>query len=99
MIPIDKEGRVLCRNPIWMDTRAADLCEEYKRKIGEEKIFEISGNSLEPSYTLPKILWLRRNRPEIFEKIDVVLQANSFVVFKLTGKRTQDISQAMASVL
>lgn len=93
MIPIDKEGRVLCRNPIWMDTRAADLCEEYKRKIGEEKIFEISGNSLEPSYTLPKILWLRENRPEIFEKIDVVLQANSFVVFKLTGKRTQDISQ------
>lgn len=93
MIPIDKEGNVVYNNPIWMDTRAIDICEEVKAEIGQEKIFEISGNSFEPTYSLPKLLWLKKNEPEIFNKIDKVLQANSYIVYKLTGKITQDISQ------
>ncbi|MFD1901484.1 FGGY-family carbohydrate kinase [Enterococcus termitis] len=93
MIPIDKNGQVLYNNPIWMDTRAAAICEEVKEKIGAEKIFTISGNSFEPTYTLPKILWLKQEHPEIYKKIDKVLQANSYIVYKLTGEKTQDISQ------
>ncbi|MFK4566334.1 FGGY-family carbohydrate kinase [Enterococcus sp. UD-01] len=93
MIPIDKDGNVVYNNPIWMDTRAAALCEKVKSEIGEEKIFEVSGNSFEPTYSLPKLLWLKENEPEVYAKIDQVLQANSYIVYKLTGAKTQDISQ------
>lgn len=93
MIPLDKDGVVLFDNPIWMDTRATALCDRVKREVGEKKIFEISGNPFAPTYSLPKVLWLKEEYPEIFKKIDKVLQSNSYIVYKLTGKITQDISQ------
>lgn len=92
-IPVDRDGNVLMRTPIWMDTRAADLCEEYNRKIGEKRIFELCGNSLQPSYTTAKIIWYQRNFPEIYEKIYKILQSNSYIAYRLTGVMTQDLSQ------
>ena len=92
-IPVDKEGRVLARTPIWMDTRAADICDRLKEKIGEEEIFRVAGNSLQPSYTTAKILWFRDHMPEIYGKIDKILQSNSYIGYRLTGAMTHDISQ------
>ena len=48
-IAVDSEGNVLTNTPIWMDTRAVDICDEYNEKIGREKIFELCGNPLQPS--------------------------------------------------
>ena len=50
-IAVDRAGNVLTNTPIWMDTRAADICEELNKKIGADKIFGLSGKSLQPSYT------------------------------------------------
>ncbi len=96
MIPVDDEGRVLFPNPIWMDTRASEIAAEYEAKIGSEKIFDLCGNPMDGAYTLPKILWLRRFKPDIFSRTRAVLQANSFIAFRLTGVISQDISQAYA---
>ena len=64
------------------------------REIGAENdIFEVAGNSLQPSYTTAKILWYKENLPEIYEKIYKILQSNSFIAYKLTGAVTQDLSQ------
>ncbi|PHV72135.1 xylulokinase [Sporanaerobium hydrogeniformans] len=92
-IAIDEEGKVLCPTPIWMDTRAKAICEEIKAQISEEEIFESCGNPLEPSYTLPKILWYKKHRPEIYAQTHQILQSNSFIVYKLTEKLSQDKSQ------
>lgn len=92
-IPLDSDGTVLCKTPIWMDTRAADICDELDRQIGKERIFKVCGNPLQPAYTLPKILWYQKHRPEMFQKIDKILQSNSYIVYQLTGAITQDISQ------
>ena len=92
-IALDKEGKVLTNTPIWMDTRAQEICERLNKEIGEDKIFEVAGNSLQPSYTTAKIIWYKENLPEVYEKIDKILQSNSFIAFKLTGAITQDMSQ------
>lgn len=92
-IAVDKNGEVLCNNPIWMDTRSSQICEEIKTKMAEEEIFHVSGNLLQPAYTLPKILWYKKNRPEIYRKTEKILQSNSFIVFRLTNQMTQDLSQ------
>ena len=92
-IPVDQDGNVLCDTPIWMDTRAADICRELKDAVGADTIFELSGNSLQPSYTTAKILWYRRNVPEIYRKIYKILQSNSYIAYRLTGQMTQDLSQ------
>jgi xylulokinase len=92
-IPINKEGKVLHNNPIWMDTRAEEICKETVNRVGFDKIFSLSGNSFEPTYTTPKILWFKKNMPDVYNATYKFLQSNSFIAFKLTGRITQDISQ------
>lgn len=92
-IAIDKEGKVLANTPIWMDTRAQSICDRLNEEIGADAIFQTAGNSLQPSYTTAKILWYQEQMPEIYRKIDKILQSNSFIAFKLTGKVSQDVSQ------
>lgn len=93
-IPIDNKGNVLDRTPIWMDTRSSSICESLNQEIGKENIFNVSGNDLHPTYSLPKILWLKENKPDIFNKTVKFLQSNSFIGYKLTGVMSQDPSQA-----
>lgn len=92
-IAIDKNGDVLTNTPIWMDTRADDICKRLNKQIGEDNIFNLAGNSLQASYTTAKIIWYKENLPEVYEKIDKVLQSNSFIVYRLTDQLSQDKSQ------
>lgn len=92
-IAIDKEGKVLTNTPIWMDTRAQSVCDRLNEEIGEDAIFQVAGNSLQPSYTTAKIIWYKENMPEIYEKTDKILQSNSYIAYRLTGAITQDVSQ------
>ncbi len=92
-IAIDKEGKVLTNTPIWMDTRADAICKRLNKEIGEDIIFNLAGNSLQSSYTTAKIIWYKENLPEVYEKIDKILQSNSFIVYRLTGVLSQDKSQ------
>ena len=92
-VAVDKEGKVLCPTPIWMDTRSNDICQEMTAKIGAERIFAVDGNPLQPMYTTPKVLWYERTMPELYGRIDKILQCNGFIVYRLTGAVTQDLSQ------
>ena len=92
-IPVDKNGKVLDRTPIWMDTRSREICDRTKRLVGENRIFEIAGNDFLPSYTTPKMLWFKENRPEVYKNTALFLQSNSYIVYKLTGIYSQDMSQ------
>ena len=92
-IPIDGSGKCLTKTPIWMDFRAQEECDRLNAKIGKEKIFELAGNALLPSYTTPKVLWYQTHRPEVYEKTDKILQSNGYVVYRLTGEISQDVSQ------
>jgi len=92
-IPVDKNGNILHNTPIWMDTRASGICAHTIGKIGAERIFEISGNSFEPTYSTPKMLWFKENKPDVYKNTFLFLQSNSYIGYKLTGKFTQDVSQ------
>ncbi|MCL2772282.1 MAG: xylulokinase [Oscillospiraceae bacterium] len=92
-ILIDKNGEVLFDNPIWMDTRASEICGEIRETVGEKNIFDLCGNPFAPTYTTPKIIWFKRNYPDIFKKTYKVMQSNSYIVYKLTGVLSQDLSQ------
>ncbi|MDD3333999.1 MAG: xylulokinase [Eubacteriales bacterium] len=92
-IAIDKEGKVLCPTPIWTDTRACAICEELSQRVTQEELFLLSGNPLRPSYTLPKILWYKQHRPDVYERAEKILQSNGFIVYRMTGSFSQDLSQ------
>ena len=92
-IALDSEGKSLTRTPIWMDQRAKEQCARAQEKIGRDAVFTLCGNPLLPSYTTGKVLWYREELPEVYSRIDKVLQSNSYIAYRLTGKITQDLSQ------
>lgn len=92
-ILIDRDGGVLCNTPIWMDTRADACCASLSERVGESALFAVSGNPLKPAYTLPKLLWFREHLPGAYAKADKALGSNAFIVYRLTGAATQDLSQ------
>ncbi|MGR3662565.1 MAG: FGGY family carbohydrate kinase [Paracoccaceae bacterium] len=61
-----------------------------EERIGADVILDRCGNALTSQAVGPKILWMRRNRPEVFEKTAKVLTATSYLVFKMTGEYVID---------
>lgn len=92
-IAVDGEGQVLSPTPIWTDTRSDAICREMVSRIPEEALFQVSGNPVQPGYTWPKILWYRQHRPEVYQKTEKILQSNSYIVYRMTGEMSQDVSQ------
>ncbi len=92
-IAVDALGKPLCNTPIWTDTRARAECDEIRASVPEESLFAVCGNPIQPSYTLPKILWYRNHLPDVYHNARYILQSNAFIVMRLTGAVTQDRSQ------
>lgn len=86
MLPVDNTGEPLMNGVLYgVDTRAAKEVEELTGRIGAETILDRCGNALTSQSVGPKILWLRRNRPDIWDKTARVLTSTSYIVFRLTG--------------
>jgi len=95
LVPLDENGKVLRPAILYgIDTRSSNEIEYINRILGEDRIFENSFQILSAQSVGPKILWIRKNEPEIFNKIHKVLTTNGFLVFKLTGKYSVDLTNA-----
>ncbi|MCM2502921.1 FGGY-family carbohydrate kinase [Aureimonas altamirensis] len=91
MLPVDAAGTPLMNAVLYgVDTRAADEIDELTASIGEEALLASGGNALTSQSVGPKILWLRRNRPDVFERAACFLNSTSFLVRRLTGETVID---------
>jgi xylulokinase len=91
MLPVDREGRALMNGVLYgVDTRAAAEIEELTQRIGGDVILDRCGNALTSQSVGPKILWLKRHRPEVFAGAATVMTSTSFLVMRLTGARVID---------
>lgn len=91
MLPVDASDRPLMNGVLYgVDTRAAREIAELTDRIGEDRILDTCGNALTSQSVGPKILWLKRNRPEIFDKTGRVLTSTSYLVLRLTGETVID---------
>ncbi len=92
--PIDKNGEILFNSMTSVDNRAIKQTNSWNQTLGKEKVFEITGMPLHPSYTINKIMWLKEERPEIFNKAKKFLLYEDFTYFKLGLEPTIDYSLA-----
>ncbi|PVE22406.1 carbohydrate kinase [Microvirga sp. KLBC 81] len=98
MLPVDEAGTPLMNAVLYgVDTRAVQEIEELTKTIGIERLLSECGNSLTSQSVGPKILWLKRNRPELFARTHKILNSSSFLVHKLTGRFTTDHYTACGS--
>ncbi|MDI6828371.1 MAG: FGGY family carbohydrate kinase [Armatimonadota bacterium] len=94
IIPLDRNGEPLCPAIMYNDARSvveADECNSAGSILVEKLGYKFSS-----AFALPKILWIKKNRQEIFEKASVFAHAVDFIVSKLTGNfRMSDTSNAL----
>lgn len=87
MLPVDADGEALSNAALYgVDARAAAEIEELNATIGPERILAHCGNALTSQSVGPKILWLKKNRPQIFAKAAKIVTSTTYLVQKLTGE-------------
>jgi xylulokinase len=94
MVCMDKQGELLYNSLIWMDQRSVPQMEQLRLNISEDRIYEITGNRLSSIYTLEKLMWMRDEKTEIYNKIYKVLNTKDYIIYKLTGEYVTDYSDA-----
>ncbi|MEG0288728.1 MAG: FGGY-family carbohydrate kinase [Carnobacterium sp.] len=93
-IPLDKEMKPVRPCLIWMDRRATKETEWVAETIGKERLQKITANGVDPYYGFTKMLWIKNNEPENWEKIDLFLPPNHHAIYELTGEIAIDYSSA-----
>ncbi len=97
VLPIDEHGSPLYNAILYgIDTRAYREIDQLNRAFGEDFFIERCGNSLSTQAAGPKIVWLRENKPEVFQKATYFLTATSYLVYRLTGSVVMDYYTACA---
>jgi xylulokinase len=87
MLPVDATGEALSNAALYgVDARASVEIDELNAAIGAERILDRCGNALTSQSVGPKILWLKKNRPEIFAKAAKIVTSTTYLVQKLTGE-------------
>jgi xylulokinase len=87
MLPVDRQGRALRPGVLYgIDTRAVREIADLTAMYGDEALLRQSGMVLTSQSIGPKILWLRRNEPDIFARTHKILTASSYIIHHLTGE-------------
>ncbi|MFS0661694.1 FGGY-family carbohydrate kinase [Niallia alba] len=93
-IPLDENMEPVRPCMIWMDRRAEAESQWVLEHIGKDKLLEITHNGADPYYGYTKILWMKNNEPENWQKTKLFLPPNDYVIYKLTGEVAIDYSSA-----
>ena len=94
LVMMDADNRVLRPSIIWCDQRTHKECDEITRRVGAERLIEITANPALTGFTASKILWVRNNEPEIYEKCRHILLPKDYIRFCLTGEYATEVSDA-----
>ena len=70
---IGRDGRPLCQAMVSSDRRAERYAREWPDRFGEERLYQITGHTAHPMFTLFKLLWLRDHKPAVWAQADKFL--------------------------
>ena len=97
---LDKRGEVIRPALLWCDGRTTDECREITQSVGgESKLRDFASNPALEGFTLPKVLWLRKNEPHAFARLATVVLAKDFIRYRLTGELATEPSDASATLM
>ncbi len=97
-LPVDGRGAPLRPAMIWLDRRAVAEAE-IGRSRHEPRLLAIAGNRSDPSCFAPKVAWIRDHEPAVYREAASFLHCNGYVVQRLTGAFTMDVSEAGLSLV
>ena len=99
LVVLDENDQVIRPAILWNDGRTGRETEELNADFGKEKLLSLVGNIAFAGFTAPKLLWMRRNEPELFQKIKKIMLPKDYLVYRLTGVHSCDYSDASGMLL
>ncbi|WP_163537959.1 xylulokinase [Gracilibacillus sp. YIM 98692] len=99
LVLLDENNEVLRNAILWNDTRTTKQCQTIYEKIGKEKFIEITKNLALEGFTLPKILWVKENEPELFAKAKTFVLPKDYLRYRLTEALHMEYSDAAGTSL
>jgi len=100
VIPVDAVGRPLGPALVWLDNRAGAEARWLAERFGDAAVYERTGiPSINPTWTACKILWWRRNEPDVFAHARRFLLVEDFILHRLSGRFVTDGAVNCTSLL
>ena len=97
LVPVGEDGRPLRRAIVWLDNRSRAECDELRTAFG---LIRATGqNEIIPTWPATRLLWIRKNEPEIFTKTAKFLLLEDYLIYKLTGAFVGEYSLYTSSYL
>ncbi|MBL8155395.1 MAG: carbohydrate kinase [Anaerolineae bacterium] len=93
-VPLDAHNQPLFNAIAWFDPRTKPQADWLEQILGKDALFGITGLSLQPIFSLCKLLWLKQARPDLFERTTRYLHMAEYVAFRLSGEQAADYSLA-----
>lgn len=94
----DEEGQPLHPVMLYTDPRGAEECARLTALVGKERITAITGLAPHEMYSLPKLMWLKERKPELWKQVRHIFLMEDYIVYRLTGKAQIDYSLACRSL-
>ncbi len=91
---LDENDEPLAPAMLYTDPRGAEQCARLSETLSDGRIAAITGISLHPMYSLPKLMWLKENMPGLFSRARRAMLMEDYIVYLLTGKAQIDYSLA-----
>jgi len=92
VLPV-KDGKPLSNAILWMDNRSVIQAKKINKTAHE--ILKHCGGEVSVEWLVPKMMWIRDNEPEIFNKAEFIVEAQDFINYYLTGNWAASVSQAV----
>jgi xylulokinase len=87
IILLDAEGRPTRNAIVWLDNRAVDEAALIAAEFGHDQVFQVTGEpDIAPTWPSTKILWVRRNEPDVFARTAKYLLLEDYLLYRLTGE-------------
>jgi xylulokinase len=99
LVALDDADRPLRPAILWNDGRTQAQCEEIERRVGFERLVQLTGNRALAGFTAPKLLWMAEHEPELYARITHVVLPKDYVRLKLTGEHAIDVADASGTLL
>lgn len=99
IVPVSSQGEPLRKAIVWQDRRTTEECNKIATNIGAQKIYATTGLTIDPYFSAPKILWIKKNEQEIFSKTYKFLLVHDYVIMKLSGEFVTEYSNASRTML
>jgi gluconokinase len=99
LIAVDGAGQPLTHSITWADSRATEWAERIKNDGNGLAIYQRTGTPIHPMAPLAKLVWLRREQPELFARTARFIGIKEYVFFRLFKRYVVDYSIASATGL